>query len=116
MRLRRAWSSDARVVIRDDALPDAKDLSARSSIICTETRKSPTDLNRPAEPHGTVTSLVQNAYTLLGGPDWRERRRIGRRRAPLAPVMLTVCNRTDTAVAWRTIFARVMRTGRNARQ
>ena len=56
------------------------------------------DLNRAnAEPHEALPQLIQDAYTLLGA-DWRETRRkwkeIGH---DSLPVMLTVCNRTETA-------------------
>lgn len=85
-----------RVVVRDDALPDAKTLRPKLYHIYRDTEVAD-DLNRKAEPHEPLPKLVQDAYTLLGA-DWRaaaaEWRSLGH---PSPPVMLTVCNRTETA-------------------
>lgn len=86
-----------RIVVRDDALPDAKTLRPKLYHIYRDPSVSE-DLNRAkAEPHEALPQLVQDAYTLLGA-DWRETRRkwkeIGH---DSLPVMLTVCNRTETA-------------------
>jgi type III restriction enzyme len=86
-----------RVVVRDDAVPDAKTLRPKLYHIYRDPSVSE-DLNRgKAEPHEALPKLVQDAYTLLGA-DWRETRRqwlaVGQ---PSPPVMLTVCNRTETA-------------------
>ena len=56
------------------------------------------DLNRRgAEPHEPLPALVQQAYTLLGA-DWRETARQWKEAGHQSPpVMLTVCNRTETA-------------------
>lgn len=86
-----------RVVVRDDALPDAKTLQSKLYHIYRDKSVSE-DLNRAkAEPHEALPKLVQDAYTLLGA-DWRETAKdwdAERHHSP--PVMLTVCNRTETA-------------------
>ncbi len=85
-----------RVVIRDDALPDAKTYRSKLYHIYRDVEVAD-DLNRKAESHEPLPKLVQDAYTLLGA-DWREAllqwREAGH---PSPPVMLTVCNRTETA-------------------
>jgi type III restriction enzyme len=86
-----------RVVVRDDALPDATTLRSKLYHLYRDAEVAD-DLNRRgAQPHEPLPKLVQDAYTLLGA-DWR---------AALAdwqaaghtspPVLLTVCNRTETA-------------------
>ena len=85
-----------RVVIRDDALPDARTLRPKLYHIYRDPVVSE-DLNRKAEPHEALPQLVQHAYTLLGA-DWRETQRQWREAGHPSPaVMLTVCNRTETA-------------------
>lgn len=86
-----------RVVVRDDALPDAKSLRSKLYHIYRDASVSE-DLNRAkAEPHEALPRLVQDAYTLLGA-DWRETRKAWREAGHVSPpVMLTVCNRTETA-------------------
>ncbi len=85
-----------RVVIRDDALPDAKTYRSKLYHIYRDAEVAD-DLNRKAEPHEPLPKLVQDAYTLLGA-DWREALRQWREAGhPSPPVMLTVCNRTETA-------------------
>ena len=86
-----------RVVVRDDALPDTKTLRSKLYHLYRDDEVAD-DLNRRgAQAHEPLPKLVQDAYTLLGA-DWR---------AALAdwqaaghsspPVLLTVCNRTETA-------------------
>ncbi len=85
-----------RVVVRDDALPDAKTLRPKLYHIYRDPSVSD-DLNRKAEPHEALPKLVKDAYTILGA-DWRAAQRDWHdsgHRSP--PVMLTVCNRTETA-------------------
>ena len=86
-----------RVVVRDDAVPDAKTLRPKLYHIYRDPSVSE-DLNRAgAEPHEALPKLVQDAYTLLGA-DWKETRTNWRDAGHLSPpVMLTVCNRTETA-------------------
>ncbi len=86
-----------RVVVRDDAVPDAKTLRSKLYHIYRDPSVSE-DLNRTkAEPHEALPKLVQDAYTLLGA-DWRETAADWRQKGHVSPpVMLTVCNRTETA-------------------
>lgn len=86
-----------RIVVRDDALPDAKTLKPKLYHLYRDDSVSQ-DLNRGrAQPHEPLPKLVQDAYTLLGA-DWRETRARWREEGhPSPPVMLTVCNRTETA-------------------
>lgn len=85
-----------RVVVRDDALPDASTLRSKLYHIYRDPSVSE-DLNRKATGEEPLPKLVQDAYTLLGA-DWRDVRRqwheVGHHSPP---VMLTVCNRTETA-------------------
>lgn len=86
-----------RVVVRDDALPDARTLRPKLYHLYRNDEVAE-DLNRRgAAPHEPLPLLVQQAYTLLGA-DWRKAMqdwRDGGHQSP--PVMLTVCNRTETA-------------------
>lgn len=86
-----------RVVVRDDAVPDAKTLKPKLYHLYRDPSVSE-DLNRAkAEPHEPLPELVQQAYTLLGA-DWRDARQQWEDAGhPSPPVMLTVCNRTETA-------------------
>ena len=85
-----------RVVIRDDGLPSAATYRSKLYHLYREDDVSQ-DLNRRAEAHEALPALVQNAYTLLGA-DWRETQREWSKAGhPSPPVMLTVCNRTETA-------------------
>jgi type III restriction enzyme len=86
-----------RVVIRDDALPDAKSYRSKLYHLYRDPDVQQ-DLNRRgAEPHEALPKLVQDAYTLLGA-DWRVALhdwQMAGHHSP--PVMLTVCNRVETA-------------------
>ncbi|MGH8763474.1 MAG: BPTD_3080 family restriction endonuclease [Nitrosospira sp.] len=85
-----------RVVIRDDALPNTKDYRSRLYHIYREAEVAD-DLNRKAAPHEALPKLVQDAYTLLGA-DWRTALKQWQEAGHTSPpVMLTVCNRTETA-------------------
>ena len=92
-----------RVVVRDDAVPDAKTYKSRLYHIYNDPDVKD-DLNRKAEPEEPLPDLVLNAYYLLGY-DWREWKRkcdeIGQR---TPPVMITVCNRTETAARVKHAF------------
>lgn len=84
------------VVVRDDAMPNAQTLRPKLYHLYREPDVAE-DLNRKAEAHEALPALVQQAYTLLGA-DWRETARAWREAGHLSPpVMLTVCNRTETA-------------------
>ncbi len=90
-----------RVVIRDDGVPDAK--SYRSKLFHIYPHVAD-DLNRKAEPHEPLPQLVTNAYYLLGR-DWQETANEWEREgAATPPVMITVCNRTETAARIHTAF------------
>ena len=86
-----------RVVVRDGAIPDAKSLRPKLYHLYREKEVSE-DLNRRgAEPHEPLPPLVQQAYTLLGA-DWRKALQDWQSAGHASPpVMLTVCNRTETA-------------------
>lgn len=86
-----------RVVIRDSALPNAQTYRSKLYHLYREPEVAE-DLNRRgAQPFETLPQIVQEAYTLLGA-DWRETRKAWEESGhPSPPVMLTVCNRTETA-------------------
>lgn len=90
-----------RVVIRDDALPDARTYKPKLYHIYAATDENGNrirdDLNRDAEPHEALPQLVLNAYYLLG-KDWLDwKRRWAEAKHPVPPVMMTVVNRIETA-------------------
>lgn len=85
-----------RIVVRDDALPDTQTYRSKLYHIYRQDEVHE-DLNRRAEGHEPLPTLVQNAYTLLGA-DWRETLKAWRESGyPSPPLMLTVCNRIETA-------------------
>jgi len=85
-----------RVVVRDDAVPDAKTYRSRLYHIYNDSEVKD-DLNRKAKPEEPLPDLVLNAYYLLGY-DWRETKRVWEKAGmPTPPVMISVCNRTETA-------------------
>ncbi len=85
-----------RVVIRDDALPDAKTYKSRLYHIYNDPEVKD-DLNRKASAEEPLPDLVLNAYYLLGY-DWREALKEWEAAGQLTPpVMITVCNVTETA-------------------
>jgi type III restriction enzyme len=86
-----------RVVVRDDALPNAATLRSKLYHIYREAEVADDFNRRGAEPHEPLPKLVQDAYTLLGA-DWRDiRARWQAEGHKSPPVMLTVCNKTETA-------------------
>lgn len=90
-----------RVVIRDDAVPDAKTYRSQLYHIYEWVKD---DLNRPAQEHETLPDLVTNAYYLLG-KDWLETYRLWEKsKKPTPPVMISVANRTETAARIRYAF------------
>jgi type III restriction enzyme len=85
-----------RMVVRDDAVPDARTYKSRLYHIYAD-QDVKDDLNRAALPEEPLPDLVNNAYYLLGF-DWREAyRRWEEAHLPTPPVMITVANRTETA-------------------
>ena len=92
-----------RVVVRDDAVPDAKTYKSRLYHIYNDPEVKD-DLNRRAEPYEPLPDLVLNAYYLLGH-DWREAWKAWRQAGlPTPPVMITICNRTETAARVKHAF------------
>lgn len=94
-----------RVVIRDNALPNAQTYRSKLYHLYREPEVSE-DLNRRgAEPHESLPQIVQEAYTLLGA-DWREAMLQWKTAGHTSPpVMLTVCNRTETAARIENYFS-----------
>lgn len=95
-----------RVVVRDGALPNTKTLRPKLYHLYREPEVSE-DLNRKgAKPQDNLPKLVQDAYTLLGA-DWKVAREAWEREGHASPpVMLTVCNRTETAARVEAYFTR----------
>ena len=94
-----------RVVIRDDAIPDATTYKSRLYHIYQDPEVKD-DVNRPAKPEEPLPDLVTNGYYLLGY-DWRETAREWKERGSATrPVMITVANRTETAARIKHAFDR----------
>ena len=93
-----------RVVVRDDAIPDAKTYKSRLYHIYNDPDVKDDLNNRGAKPQEPLPPLVTNGYLLLGY-DWRETAKKwaeSRQRTP--PVMITVANRTETAARVKHAF------------
>ena len=94
-----------RVVVRDDAVPDAKSYKSRLYHIYND-HEVKDDLNRKALPHEPLPDLVLNGYYLLGY-DWRETAHEWEKQGfHTPPVMITVANRTETAARVKHAFDR----------
>ena len=94
-----------RVVIRDDAVPDAETYKSRLYHIYNDAEVKD-DLNRRAKPEEPLPDLVMNGYYLLGY-DWRETmKNWAARQHATPPVMITVANRTETAARIKYAFDR----------
>jgi len=92
-----------RVVVRDDALPDAETFKSRLYHIYNDPEVKD-DLNRRAAENEPLPDLVKNAYILLGC-DWDETRKKWKEaRFPTPPVMISVCNRIETAARVKHAF------------
>ncbi len=86
-----------RVVIRDNALPNAQTYRSKLYHLYREAEVAEDFNRRGAQAHEALPQIVQEAYTLLGA-DWRETQRAWHTNGHVSPpVMLTVCNRTETA-------------------
>ncbi|MBI5875760.1 MAG: DEAD/DEAH box helicase family protein [Deltaproteobacteria bacterium] len=84
-----------KVAVRDDSAIGA-DFKSKMFHIYPEVKE---DLNRRAEPHEGLPDLVKNAVNILGG-DWlKEKEKWERQNPPreTPPVMIMICNRTETA-------------------
>ncbi|MDD2767584.1 MAG: DEAD/DEAH box helicase family protein [Methylococcus sp.] len=92
-----------RVVVRDDALANAQSYRSKLYHLYNEAEVKE-DLNRKAEPHEPLPDLAQKAYALLAY-DWRETAKLWRDAGhEVPPVMLTVCNRTESAARIERFF------------
>ncbi len=90
-----------RIVVRDDALPDARTYKSRLYHIYRDPEVKD-DLNRDAGAHEPLPDLITNAYALLGA-DWEKtKEKWDGRETP--PVMITVANRTETAARIKHAF------------
>jgi len=93
-------------VVRDDALPDARTLRSKLYHIYRDDSVAEDFNRRGAQPHEALPKLVQDAYTILGA-DWRETRRQWSEKGHISPpVILTVCNRTETAARIEHYFSK----------
>lgn len=95
-----------RVVVRDGVVPDTKTLRPKLYHLYRDPSVAD-DLNRRgAEPHEALPELVQHAFTLLGA-DWNETAKLWKSAGhKTPPVMLTVCNRTETAARIENYFVK----------
>ncbi len=95
-----------RVVVRDDAMLDAKTYKSRMYHIYDDSDVKD-DLNRRgAQAHEPLPDLVINGYYLLGY-DWRETAKSWENEGlKTPPVMITVANRTETAARVKHAFDR----------
>ncbi len=92
-----------RVVVRDDALPDVRTYKSKLYHIYNNLEVKD-DLNRRAKFEEPLPDLVLNAYYLLGY-DWRETQKAWAKLGqPTPPVMISVCNRTETAARVKHAF------------
>ncbi|MBI2449624.1 DEAD/DEAH box helicase family protein [Candidatus Pacearchaeota archaeon] len=84
-----------RVVIRDDGTL-TKDMKSRFYHIYMDSEVK-ASLNKKAEETDPLPDLVVNAYYFLG-KDWLETKKLwGKEKVKVPPVLITVCNRTETA-------------------
>ncbi len=92
-----------RVVIRDDMVPDAKTYKSRLYHIYNDPEVKD-DLTRPVKPEEPLPDLVLNAYYLLGYDRRETWKKWIEYKHPTPPVMITVCNRTETAARIKHAF------------
>ncbi len=92
-----------RIAIRDDSGQFSSDYRSRFYHIYMDDEVKQ-DLNKKVKPHVPLPELVHNAYLLLGR-DWLEAFKTWEKRGSLIPpVMITVCNRTETAARVAHLF------------
>ena len=85
-----------RVVIRDDGTPDAKTMKSKFYHIYVDPEVK-SDINRAADKEVALPDLITKAYYFLG-LDWAETLKAWEgSKAETPPVMISVCNRTETA-------------------
>ena len=86
-----------RVVVRDGIIPDISTLKPKLYHLYRDDSVKDNFARRGAEEHEPLPLLVQQAYTLLGA-DWREAANTWSEAGHNSPpVMLTVCNKIETA-------------------
>lgn len=92
-----------RVVVRDDAAPDAESFRSKLyHIYADETVKE--DINQIARPEEPLPPLLIQAYYFLG-KDWQAMHQAWQEAgAVIPPVMITVANRTETAARIKYTF------------
>ncbi len=94
-----------RVVVRDNAMPDATTYRSRMYHLYNENAVKG-DLNRKAAEAEPLPDLVHTAYQLLGH-DWSETHKAWNKADhPVPPVMISVVNRTETAARVKHAFDR----------
>ena len=92
-----------RVVVKDDALPDASTYKSKLYHIYEHVKD---DVSRKAQPHEPLHDLITNAYYLLG-KDWLDTyHRWQAAGSKVPPVMITVANTTYTAARIKFAFDR----------
>lgn len=85
-----------RIAIRDDSGKFDKNYKSRFYHIYKDPDVKG-DLNRRAKPEEQLPDLVKNAYYLLG-QDWITTKKVwDQNKSITAPVMITICNRVETA-------------------
>ena len=85
-----------RVVVRDDGTPDAKTMRSKFYHIYADPDVK-SDINRAVDKEVALPDLVTKAYYFLGF-DWAETLKLwGNSHSETPPVMISVCNRTETA-------------------
>lgn len=92
-----------RVVVRDNAVPDARTMRSKLYHLYNSPEVKD-DLNRRAEPEEPLPDLVMKGYHLLATDwleTWKDWRNAGH---TIPPVLLTVCNRTETAARVERFF------------
>jgi len=94
-----------RIAIRDDSGKYDKNYRSRFYHIYKDLDVK-SDINRRAKPEEPLPDLIKNAYYLLG-QDWLvTRREWEKHKSPIPPVMITVCNRTETSARIKYSFER----------
>ncbi|MBA3756353.1 MAG: DEAD/DEAH box helicase family protein, partial [Nitrosomonas sp.] len=92
-----------RIVVRDDAMPNAKSYRSKLYHLYREDEVRE-DLNRKANVTDPLPDLLQKAYAILAY-DWQEAAQAWAKSGhEIPPVLLTVCNRTETAARIEKFF------------
>lgn len=92
-----------RIVVRDDAMPNAKSYRSKLYHLYREDEVRD-DLNRKADANDPLPDLVQKAYAILAY-DWQvTAQEWAKSGHEIPPVLLTVCNRTESAARIERFF------------